>query len=182
MILKFGKITEVDAAKGLARVTFEENDNLTTRFLPMAMPKTAQDKFIIPYDIDEHVYCIMDENCEDGVIAGAVYDTGNMPDGGAAGKVRVKFVPNMVIEYNRETSTLSIEGGDFVKVKMGTSEFIVNDGFLIKKGSETLKQIVDDLITQIKAIIVPTNVGPSGNPINGAAFDAIKTRADNLLK
>jgi phage baseplate assembly protein gpV len=181
-MLKFGYITEIDAAKGMARVTFEENERLTTRFLPMAMPKTLEDKFIIPYDINEHVYCIMDENCEDGVIAGAIYDAGNMPDGGAAGKMRVKFVPNMVIEYDRETSTLTIEGGDFVKVKMGTSEFIVNDGFLIKKDSETLKKVFDDLIAQIKAIIVPTNVGPSGNPINGAAFDAIKTRADNLLK
>jgi phage baseplate assembly protein gpV len=182
MLLKFGKITEVDAAKGLAKVTFAENDNLVSRFLPMSMPKTLQDKYIIPYDINEHVWCIMDENCEDGVIAGAIYDENNLPDGGAAGKIRAKFVPNLSVEFDRATRTLSIIGGDVVSVQMGTTVLEINNGFLIKRDDETLRKIVSDLIDQINLIVVPTNVGPSGNPVNAAAFNAIKTRAQSLLK
>lgn len=113
MHLKFGKITEVDEAKGLAKVTFKEDDNLVTRFLPMSMPKTLQDKFIIPYDVNEHVWCIMDEFCEDGVICGAIYDAANQPPGGSAtGISMIKFVPNLSLKYDRNSKTLSIEGDE----------------------------------------------------------------------
>jgi phage baseplate assembly protein gpV len=181
-MLKFGKITELDAAKGLARVAFDEDDGLVTKFIPMAQSKTGQDKFIIPYDINEHVYCIMDETCDDGVIAGAIYDAANLPSGGAEGKIRAVFVPNMIIEYDRNTSTLSIIGDARLNVKIGTTELDLQDGILLKRDSETLKKIVSDLIDQINLIVVPTNVGPSGTPINAAAFTAIKTRAAALLK
>lgn len=115
MNLKFGKITEVDADKGLAKVTFAEDDNLVTRFLPMSMPKTLKDKWSIPFDINEHVWCIMDENCEDGVIGGAIYDSANTA-GGAIGKSSVHFVGNMSVDYDRATATLKISGSGNVKI------------------------------------------------------------------
>jgi len=181
MNLKFGKITEVDAAKGLAKVTFEEDDNLVTAFLPMSVPKSAQDKYSIPFDINEHVWCIMDENCEDGVIGGAIYDSKNTP-AGSAEKTSVQFVGDMSVEYNRTTATLSIAGGELVTIQIDDSEINIQDGILLKRGAETLRKIIDDLIDEINRIIVPTNVGPSGTPINAAAFIAIKTRVSNLLK
>lgn len=184
MQLRFGKITEVDAAKGLARVQFDELDGLVTKFIPMSVPKAGKDKFSIPFDVNDHVYCIMDENCDDGVIAGAIYDEQNQPDGGAEGKTRVKFVPNLSVEYDRETATLSIIGDAVseVKIQVGESEVDIKNGILIRRDGETLKQIIDDLITEINKIVVPTNVGPSGTPINANAFTSIITRADQLLK
>jgi hypothetical protein len=72
---------------------------------------------------------------------------------------------------------------DKLYLKIGGVEFrIDNSGFVIKKGNDTLVKILDDLLLEIKLIIVPTNVGPSGNPLNAMAFDAIKMRIDNLLK
>ncbi len=61
-------------------------------------------------------------------------------------------------------------------------EFEIKDGFLLKKGSETLKKIFDDLFDAIEQLTVNTNVGPSSVPINVASFAAIKTRVDNFLK
>jgi len=119
MQLKFGKITAIDFAKGLARVTFEENDNLVTRFLPMSMPKTLQDKFIIPFDVNEHVWCIMDEHCEDGVIGGAIYDAKNQPPSGSAeGETMIKFLPNLLLKYSRNSQTLSIEGTGVLNIEV----------------------------------------------------------------
>ena len=181
MNLKFGKITEVDPVKGLAKVTFEEDDNLVTAFLPMSVPKSSGDKYSIPFDVNEHVWCIMDENCEDGVIGGAIYDAQNTP-AGSAQKTSVQFGGNMLVEYNRSTATLAISGGELVKIQIDNSEINIQDGILIKRGAETLKKIIDDLIDEVNRIIVPTNVGPSGTPINAAAFTAIKTRVANLLK
>lgn len=86
------------------------------------------------------------------------------------------------IEEDQEWCVIGVDEVDKVIMVVGECRFEINDGFLIKKGTETLKKIFDDLIAQIKLIVVPTNVGPSGNPLNGTAFDAIKTRADNLLK
>ena len=56
------------------------------------------------------------------------------------------------------------------------------DGYIMETGNENLKAIISDLIDAINAITVPTGVGPSGLPINAAAFTAIKTRLDNLLR
>jgi len=181
MNLKFGKITEVDPDKGLAKVTFEEDDNLVTAFLPMSVPKSARDKYSIPFDVNEHVWCIMDDACEDGVIGGAIYDAQNKPSG-LADKTSVQFEGNMRVEYDRSTATLKISGGELVTIQIDNSEINVQDGILIKRGDETLKKIFDDLIDEVNKIVVPTNVGPSGTPINAAAFTAIKTRAASLLK
>ena len=80
-------------------------------------------------------------------------------------------------------------GSDGVKVENGQSSLTVKDseinivsGKVEIKGLESLKTILDDLITQITMLTVPTGIGPSGVPINSAAFTAIKTRLNNVLK
>lgn len=57
-----------------------------------------------------------------------------------------------------------------------------NAGLKISKGNETLKSILSDLITAIKALTVPTGTGPSGTPINSATFITIENRINNFLK
>lgn len=184
MHLKFGKITEVDAAKGLARVAFEEDDNLVSAFIPMSVPRSAQDKYSMPFDVNEHVWCMMDEACEDGVIGGAIYDAGNLPVNTAAGNHIVVLDGKLTVKYDRIAQTLSLTGlsGTALNVVIDNTRVELKNGVLIQRGSETLKAIISDLIDQINLIVVPTNVGPSGNPINATAFTAIKTRVANLLK
>lgn len=70
-----------------------------------------------------------------------------------------------------------------VVVEIEDSKIEINaDGFLFQKEEETLKKILDDLLDGIGNIVVPTNSGPSGNPLNKATFTAIKNRVNNLLK
>lgn len=114
-MLKFGNISDVNEAKGLARVNFKE-DEMVSGWLPMAVPKSKGDKYSIPFEIDEHVACLMDDHCENGVILCAIYDTNNTPDGGAKNKTAVKFAANLRVEYDRETSTLSISGDGNLKI------------------------------------------------------------------
>lgn len=56
------------------------------------------------------------------------------------------------------------------------------DTFKLENDTESLATILSDLLTAIKAITVPTNVGPSGIPINIADFTAIGTRLDSILE
>jgi phage baseplate assembly protein V len=109
-MLKFGKISEVDASAGRARVVFQEDDNTVSHWLPMMQQKTSPDKFIIPFDTNEHVVCLMDEHAETGVILGAIYDNKNAPDEGAEGKARLSFVSGLCIEYDRNSKALSLTG------------------------------------------------------------------------
>lgn len=53
--------------------------------------------------------------------------------------------------------------------------------FKVKTASESLFDIINDLITQITLITVPTSAGPSGVPVNATAFTTIATRLGNLL-
>lgn len=69
-----------------------------------------------------------------------------------------------------------------IKDVVGTTEFTIKDGFLMKKDAETMKKIMDDLLQAIQQLTVNTNVGPSSVPINIATFVAIKVRVDQFFK
>jgi len=110
--LMFGIISEVDAANGLARVSFGEDDFVSAP-LKMSVMRSGPDQVSFPYDINEHVWCLMDEHCEYGVIGGAVYDEGNKPPAGAGkGKLIIRFDDSSMIEYDRNSSilTLNLQG------------------------------------------------------------------------
>lgn len=55
-------------------------------------------------------------------------------------------------------------------------------GFLLKKENETLKKLMTDLITAIKALKFTTNNGPTINLINVADFVALENRFNHFLK
>jgi len=173
-MLKFGNICDIDAAAGLARVQFDD-DGVTSAWLPIAFPNTLQNKYAWAFDVNEHVACLMDDEAENGVIIGAIYSKAEQPDDGDADKVRVVFSDGASVEYDRAASKLA--------VKVGTTELdVTEDGFTVKRGSETLKAILTDLINAILAETHPTGTGPSGTPINAATYTAIKNRIPNLFE
>ena len=56
------------------------------------------------------------------------------------------------------------------------------DTIMVKNPAGDLKEILSDLITQIKAITVSTPSGQSGTPINGTLFDPIQNAIDGLFE
>ena len=173
-MLKFGNICDIDAAKGLARVEFDD-DGITSAWLPVVTLGSSANKYSHAFDVNEHVACLMDENAENGVIIGAIYSKAAQPDGGNKDKVRVKFSDGAEMQYDRAASKLT--------VKVNTTELDVTaSGFKVKRGGENLKAILTDLIDAILAETHPTGVGPSGTPINAAQYTAIKNRLPNLFE
>lgn len=66
--------------------------------------------------------------------------------------------------------------------KAGKVELNMEDNKIeIKNEVENLKTIIDDFMTQITMITVPTGTGPSGVPVNSAAIQAIKTRLSLIM-
>ncbi len=59
----------------------------------------------------------------------------------------------------------------------------VNDeGFLLKKENETLKKLMEDLITAIRNMVFQTNSGITIQLLTDPQFEALKTRFNNFLK
>lgn len=173
-MLKFGIISDVDPTKGLVRVNFDD-DEIVSNWIPVSFPRTSEDEFAFSYDANEHVWCIMDEHCENGVVGGSIYDAKKKPSLGAPDLFYIKFKDGTVIKYDRAAHALTITINN-------ASYNLTASGHGISNGSETLKKIISDLIDTITEM---TNPAPGGvttaPPINDAAFAAIKTRLSNLL-
>lgn len=107
-MLRFGNITEVDPAKGYARVTFTD-DGIVSDWLQFVVMGAIKDKFSHTFSINEQVACLMDENSEEGVILGAIFNDKTPPNGTGDGIFRVKFDDNSVIEYNRNSHEYKLD-------------------------------------------------------------------------
>jgi len=107
-MLRFGNITEVDPAKGYARVTFTD-DGIVSDWLQFLTLGAIKDNFSHTFSINEQVACLMDENSEEGVILGAIFNDKTPPIGGGEGIFRVKFDDNSVIEYNRNSGEYKLD-------------------------------------------------------------------------
>lgn len=71
-MLRFGIIQQVDRMKGRVKVRFEEDD-LVSDWIPFTIPQAKNNRFHYWPSDGEHVACHMDENCENGIVLGAVY-------------------------------------------------------------------------------------------------------------
>lgn len=105
-MLRFGHITEIDPAKGYARVTFLD-DEIVSAWLQIVVLGALKNKFFHMFDINEQVAVLMDEDSVEGVILGAVFNDGNQA-GGNKDAVRVQFEDDSFIEYNRSTHEYNI--------------------------------------------------------------------------
>lgn len=167
--LMFGIISEIDAANGLARVNFEE-DGFVSAPLKISVMRSAPDQVSFPFDINEHVWCIMDEHCEYGVIGGAIYDQGNTPAGAASGKLLIKFGDSSAIEYNRETSILKFDLQGKVEINCTEADLTCTGNANITAEQVNITGILNvDGAANITGIAsVGGLAGISGAPVDGA--------------
>jgi hypothetical protein len=84
----------------------------------------------------------------------------------------------MLLTIANTACTISESG---VKIENGNTVIEVESVVKIASASESLHAILNDLITAITLITVPTPAGPSGVPVNAATFNSILTRLSNLL-
>lgn len=173
-MLKFGNISEIDAAKGLARVEFDD-DGIVSGWLSLLAKKSKDETEHYPLDVKEHVCCLMDERCENGVILGAIYSKDEKPGLTSKDKFGIKYKSGDEESYDRQDRKKL--------VKVGAAEHsLTQQGHTIKNGSETLKAILLDLLAQLEIETHPTPVGPTGPPTNAAAYAALVTRLNSLME
>lgn len=106
-MLRFGTISEVKPEKGLAKVNFAE-DGIVSAWIPIIQNNTLGDKHYRSMKVNEHVACMMDENCENGVIVGAIYNTTDTP-AYSGEKVGVKFEDGTELVYDKGEGSYTIK-------------------------------------------------------------------------
>lgn len=112
---KYGIVSEVKP--GFAKVWFEEDD-ISTDWWPVLMRTSLKDKESWPLNVQEHVVCLCNSHCEDGVILGAIHSEADPVDGGAGpGKFRKVFDDGSVIEYDKTTHKLTANIVGQVEIK-----------------------------------------------------------------
>lgn len=85
-----------------------------------------------------------------------------------------------VIKAGDSVATVNTDG---LELKNGSSTMTVTSGGLtLKKGGAGLKKTLEGLVDAICQLTVPTGVGPSGMPINMAAFQQIKTEVSQYME
>lgn len=91
-----------------------------------------------------------------------------------AGELKKAIVTIGDIKYEIDDSEINIRNGGVV-FNIGAAVFKMNTA------SESLFQLLSDLLTGLTLLTVPTPSGPSGTPINSATFTALLSRLNNLL-
>lgn len=164
-MIRFGKISEIIPDKGLARVDFK-GDSVVSAPLPCLVKKSKSIKESYPFEINEEVACLMNDDLRTGVILGAIYNKDTSPAITDENEFGIDYGLSGLEKFNKTTGLKTIKAGKFK---------IVND-------TESLHAILNDILTQIQAITVTGNLGyPTGPPLNLAAFTAIQVRLQTFL-
>lgn len=173
-IMKFGVVTEVDYAKGMARVLFTEDD-LVSNWLPVSVPKSRNDKNVNFVDKDDYVWCILDEQCEYGVIGGAIYSETNKPNGSDK-KIGVTYSDGSELYYDKQNKEWKLKvNNTILSVKDGQTTF--NDGSngglaivsKIQANLAALKTYVEAMNTALPSAFTAVGVGAAAAGSAGAS-------------
>lgn len=170
--IRFGRVSEVFASEGRARVDFQQDD-IVSKKLPIASQSVGSTKILFLPNVNDFVACLMDENIEDGVILGGLYTNSNTPEFG--NDQGFKFPDGSEILFKDENK---------IVVKSSTQlQLTGNQKVLIENQAESLGGVISELIDAIAAITHNvTAVGaPTGPPINLDTFTALKARINNFL-
>lgn len=86
------------------------------------------------------------------------------------------------IVFTKSDLSINIDSDVLEIVKEKAILKVTSDGFTIKNNASGLKKTLEDLIAAIKTLTVPTGVGPSGTPINAAAFTRVEQDLKNYME
>jgi phage baseplate assembly protein gpV len=165
-MIRFGFISEMDTDKGLARVTFRD-DKIVSPWMPVSVANTKDTKFSLPMALDEHVWCLMTDNGETGIIGGAVYSKASQPEL-TGGKVGVSFADGSKVYFENGKLTIEAQG----EVEITAAPRVKINGNLEVAGNIDASGLVKALagtpgVVSLSTHIHPTPSGPSSPPTPG---------------
>lgn len=174
-MLRSGKITEIDVNKCMARVTFAD-DGVVSDFLQIVVMGALSTKFFHIFDINEQVACLMDDNSEEGVILGALFNEGTRPGEGVSKDiVRVLFPDDSVIEYDRASHEYRIDINGAVNI---TANVAMIEADSVQVDATTVSVVADSVTVDATTVAITGNVTVDGTiTATGAVSSAVSLTA-----
>jgi phage baseplate assembly protein V len=125
MPLKFGVVTQIDAANCRVRVQYKDNEGIESYWLAVLQRKTTGDRDYHLPEVGEHVACQVDEHNEEGVVLGAIYSSADPAPVQDADKRHLAFKDGSVFEYDRNKHRLTADmPGGQARVTVGKEGYV----------------------------------------------------------
>lgn len=154
-IIRIGEVSSVDAAKGTARVVFDDFDSVVSYDLQVICRNTIANRDYAMPDVGEDVICIfLPTGTEAGFILGSVYAGEITPPENTINRRCVEFSDGTKIMYDRSAHELTAAIGDTritanrsgvdvqstgtVHVKVGETEATISNSGVSIKGDLTV--------------------------------------------
>lgn len=111
-MLRFGKISDIDADNALVKVAFGEDD-LVSEWIPTTHAGTSGDSYFHSLENGTAVACAMSDNLRYGCVIGAIYSNTDSPQESGSDIVSVVFDngDKIVIDKQNRTLTCNMQGG-----------------------------------------------------------------------
>ena len=122
--LRLGEVTSIDFANAKVRVTFDDEDGMTSNWLPVMQRNTiANQDYWLP-DIGEDVVCVFfKEGAEDGFVLGSIY-AGDVKPPENNGDKRTQAPDEIAADSKKITvsgsESVSVSGSQSVDIASGT--------------------------------------------------------------
>lgn len=179
-IIRIGKVSTIDPAKGTARVFFDDDGyydstgkfkKIVTYELQVLQRNTLRNKDYAMPDVGEDVLCIfLPFGLVKGFILGSVYAGENTPPESTEDKRTVIFDDDTKVSYDRATHHMSVE--------IGETKITANRGFITIDAPRNIS-ITAGNVVDVKAnkLMVNGDLGASAGAsgvISGASIATVK--------
>lgn len=146
--MRIGIVSGIDEKSVTARVTFDDQDNVTSASLLVIVKNTDENADYWMPDIGEQVLCLfLPVAGQQGFILGSFYDDNHEPPSDSADKRVVRFKNGTTIENDRANNLFTVDAvGDVLvkatgKVTVDTPETVITGNVLIK-GTATVEKLL----------------------------------------
>lgn len=141
-LIRVGVVSGFDETGVTARVTFDDQDNVTSASLQVIVKNTDKNADYWMPDIGEQVVCLfLPAGPQQGFILGSFYDDTHTPPANTANKRVVKFQNGTRIENDRESNLLLVDAVGDVTVK-ATGTVTIDVPETIITGNTTVKGLL----------------------------------------
>lgn len=126
-VVRFGTVSEVDAANGLARVDLGD---LVTDWLPWTTPSAGNDRVWNTPDVGQQVVIASPGDASQGCIIGSLFSTAKAANGSDGKDRRITFSDGTVIEMDRAASNLNVQvpSAGSIRLSIGGTTLLLQDG------------------------------------------------------
>lgn len=141
-LIRVGVVSDIDEKGVTARVTFDDQDDVTSASLQVIVKNTDENADYWMPDVGEQVLCLfLPVGPQQGFILGSFYDETHTPPANTANKRVIKFRNGTRVENDRESNLLLVDAVGDVTVK-ATGTVTIDAPETIITGNTTVKGLL----------------------------------------